>query len=77
MPFTIKADAYIKGGLPVIAVGRVYPAEPDVGSPINVELDDICWTDGRSLPTHLWADLSDDDREACENALLEAEGIFE
>jgi hypothetical protein len=66
----IEAPARIKRGLPVIAVGRVYPAEPDVGAGPCADLDDICFPDGRSIPTHWWQDLTQADLDACHDALL-------
>lgn len=71
MPEQIEAPARIKRGLPVIVVGRVHPAEPDVGCGPCAEIDDICWPDGRSIPTRMWQDLTQAEIDACHDALLE------
>ena len=73
MAKTIEADCTILGGLPVIAVGRVYPPEPDVGIFTNqADLDDLQWPTGHSIPTHMWERISQDDLDACLEALVEA-----
>jgi hypothetical protein len=66
-----EADARILGGLPVIVIGRIYPAEPDVGIfDEQPEVEDICWSTGKPIPTHMWERLTDADYEACKEALL-------
>lgn len=67
----VETEARILGGLPVIVVGRVYPAEPDIGCSESAEVDDICWLSGKSIPTRMWQRLSDGEyRDLC-SALLE------
>ena len=65
-----EATARILGGLPVLVIGRIHPAEPDIGAAESAEIDDICWPGGRSIPTHMWERLSQDDIDACQDALL-------
>jgi hypothetical protein len=70
MSRNIEADARVLGGLPVIVVGRVHPAEPDIGIfHEQPEVEDICWSTGKSIPTHMWERLTQDDLDACANAL--------
>jgi hypothetical protein len=67
-----EADARILGGLPVIVIGRIYPAEPDVGIfDEQPEVEDICWSTGKPIPSHMWERLTDKDFDACKEALLE------
>lgn len=69
----IETEARILGGLPVIVIGRVYPAEPDVGCGESAEVDDICWLSGKPIPTVMWQRISDSDyRDLCD-ALLECD----
>lgn len=71
MTRSVEAQARVLGGLPVIVVGRIHPAEPDVGiSNEQPEVEDICWLNGKSIPTHMWERLSSDDLDACAEALL-------
>lgn len=77
MPQQLEAEAKILRGLPVIVVGRVWPAEPDVGAAPSAEIDDICWPSGKSIPTRMWERLSDADYEACQEALLAADGDWD
>jgi hypothetical protein len=66
----IEAEAKILGGLPVLVIGRVHAAEPDVGCGESAEIDDICFTDGTPIATLMWERLSGDDYDACMAALL-------
>ena len=72
MAKTTEAEARILNGLPVIVYGRIHPAEPDVGCDESAEIDDICWMSGKPIPTKMWQRISDEDIEACEQALLES-----
>jgi len=69
----IEAETRILGGLPVIVVGRIHPAEPDVGFGESAEIDDICWLSGKPVPAQMWKRLTQDDISACQNALLGSE----
>jgi len=72
MSYVAEAKARILGGLPVIVIGRIHPAEPDVGIfDEQPEVEDICWSSGKPIPTHMWERLSDADYDACKEALLE------
>jgi hypothetical protein len=71
MATEVETEARILGGLPVIVVGRVYPAEPDVGCGESAEVDDICWPSGKSIPTRMWERISQKDLDACHDALLD------
>lgn len=73
MPVELEAEARILGGMPVLVVGRIYPAEPDVGCGESAEIDDICWPSGKPIPTRMWARLSQADLDACQDALLDQE----
>lgn len=66
-----ETEARIRNGLPVTVIGRVHPAEPDVGCGPCAEIDDICWLGGKSIPTRMWQDLTQADIDACHDALLE------
>ena len=69
---TREAEARILGGLPVTVIGKVYPAEPDVGlSHEQPEIFDIRWGTGQSIPASMWERLSEDDLNACEEALCD------
>lgn len=72
MPVELEAEARVIGGLPVIVVGRIYPAEPDVGCGESAEIDDILLPCGKPIPTRMWARLSQADITACQDALLGA-----
>jgi hypothetical protein len=73
MAILIETKTHILGGyMPVIVIGRVHPAEPDVGCGECPEIDEICWANGKPIPTRMWKRLLDCDIEACEDALLEA-----
>ena len=65
-----EAEARILGGLPVLVLGRIHPAEPDIGCSESAEIDDICWLSGKSIPTAMWERLSQKDIDACQDALL-------
>lgn len=65
-----EAEARILGGLPVLVIGRIHEAEPDIGCAESAEIDDICWLSGKSIPTRMWERLSQKDYDACEDALL-------
>ena len=66
----IETEARILGGLPVTVIGKVHPAEPDVGIfDKQPEVIDIRWNSGRSIPKSMWLRLSDEDFSACEEAL--------
>ena len=67
----VETEARILGGLPVIVVGRVYPAEPDIGCSGSAEVDDICWLSGKSIPTTMWQRISDGEYRDLRDALLE------
>lgn len=71
MPVELEAEARLLGGMPVLAVGRVYLAEPDVGCGESAEIDDICWPSGKPIPTRMWARMSQADLDACQDALLD------
>lgn len=62
----------LDGNLPVIVVGRVHPAEPDVGCGECAEIDDILFMNGKSIPTRMWQRISSKELDACEDALLSA-----
>jgi hypothetical protein len=70
MTHQIEVEAKILGGLPVLVIGRVHLAEPDVGCGESAEIDDICFTDGTPIATLMWERLSGDDYDACMAALL-------
>lgn len=67
----VEAEARILNGLPVLVYGRIHPAEPDVGCGESAEIDDICWTSGKSIPDSMWKRMKREDVEACQQALLE------
>jgi hypothetical protein len=69
----VETEARILGGLPVIVVGRIYPAEPDIGCSESAEVEDICWQSGKSIPTHMWQRISDSEYRDLRDALLECE----
>lgn len=72
MAHRIEACAHILGGLPVLVIGRIHPAEPDVGIfDEQPEVEDICWSSGKPIPTHMWEKLSDADYDVCREALLD------
>jgi hypothetical protein len=70
MTHQIEAEAKILGGLPVLVIGRVHPAEPDVGCGESAEIEDLQWLSGTPIPTLMWERLSGDDYDACMAALL-------
>ena len=73
MPHEIETEYHIlDGNLPVIVVGRIHPAEPDVGCGECAELDDIRFMNGKSIPTRMWKRIPSKELEACEDALLSA-----
>ena len=73
MAHEIETEHYIlDGNLPVIVVGRIHPAEPDVGCGESAEIDDILFMNGKSIPTRMWKRISDKELDACEDALLAA-----
>lgn len=70
---TLETEHHILGGnLPVIVVGRIHPAEPDVGCGECAEIDDILFMNGKSIPTRMWKRITSKEIDACEEALLEA-----
>lgn len=71
----VETEARILGGLPVIVIGRIHPAEPDVGCGESAEIDDICWMSGKSIPDSMWERLPQKDIDACQDALLEADYV--
>jgi len=73
MATQVETECRIKGGLPVLVIGRIYAAERDVGCGESAEIDDICWLSGKSIPSDMWRDLTDEDYAACQEALLECE----
>jgi len=77
MPTELEAEARILGGLPVIVIGRVYPAEPDVGCGESAEIDDISWPCGKPIPDRMWERMTQDDISACQDALLCAQTDWE
>ena len=67
----IEANAYILGGLPVTVSGRIHPAEPDVGIfSEQPEVYAICWMSGKPIPDHMLERMTQDDHDACADALL-------
>lgn len=74
MSTEVEAEARILGGLPVLVIGRLHPAEPDVGIfDEQPEIDDICWPGGKSIPTHMWQRISQKDLDECHDALRDAQ----
>jgi hypothetical protein len=69
----IEAETRILGGLPVRVIGRIHPAEPDVGAAESAEIDDIEWLSGRSVPDSIWKRLSRKDEDTLHDALLGAQ----
>jgi hypothetical protein len=65
-----EAQARILGGLPVLVIGRIHPAEPDVGYGESAEIEDICWLSGKPIPASMWDRLTTKDLKDCEDALL-------
>ena len=73
MAHTLETEHHILGGnLPVIVVGRIHPAEPDVGCGESAEIDDILFMNGKSIPTRMWQRISWKELDACQDALLSA-----
>lgn len=60
----IQFETKIKGGLPVIAVCKTYPAEPDVGVfSRQIELVELLWLSGKPLPASIENNISASDLE--------------
>lgn len=73
MAHVVEFDTTIFGGLPVTVQARVYPAEPDVGSPRPwAEVDAVTWRDGAQITRRLYDKLS---RAEWERLCEEAEEI--
>lgn len=69
----LETEHHILGGnLPVIVVGRIHAAEPDVGCGECAEIDDILFMNGKSIPTRMWKRISWKEISACEDALMSA-----
>lgn len=69
----VEAEAFILGGLPVLVFATAYPAEPDVGIFNDwIEIDDICWMSGKSLPDSMHKRMKRKDDEACIEAVRNA-----
>jgi hypothetical protein len=74
MATEVEAEARILGGLPVLVIGRLHPAEPDVGIfDEQPEIDNICWLGGKSIPTAMWQRISQSDLDDCHEALRDAQ----
>lgn len=69
---SIETEARILGGLPVLVIGRVHPAEPDIGCGESAEIEDICWLSGKSVPDSIWKRLKRKDEDALHEAILAA-----
>ena len=73
MTHELETEHHILGGnLPVIVVGRIHPAEPDVGCGESAEIDDILFLNGKSIPSRMWKRISSKEIDACQDALLAA-----
>ena len=69
----LETEHHILGGnLPVIVVGRIHEAEPDVGCGECAEIDDIQFLNGKSIPTRMWRRITSKELDACQDALLSA-----
>ena len=69
----LETQHHILGGyLPVIVVGRIHPAEPDVGCGETAEIDDILFLNGKPIPTRMWQRITSKELDACQDALLSA-----
>ena len=69
----LETEHHILGGnLPVIVVGRIHAAEPDVGCGECAEIDDILFMNGKSIPTRMWKRITSKELDACQDALLSA-----
>jgi len=73
MPRTIETEAKIKGGLPVIVEGIVWPAE--AGWAPQAEVREIYWHSGHKLTRKAYDSLSNKDWETCADALIEESGL--
>jgi len=75
MSIEIETEARIFGGLPVLVFATVYEAEPDVGIfDEQIEIDDICWLSGKSLPVSMHKRITRKDDAACIDAVRSALG---
>lgn len=62
----------VKGGMPVLVIARIYPAEPDVGIMHEyAEIEDICWPTGKPVTQKVYDSISKDDMERLTEAALE------
>jgi hypothetical protein len=54
MSKTVEFHSSIKGGLPVLVLARVHPAEPDVGCGESAEIEGIFWLSERAVTDTVW-----------------------
>lgn len=72
MSVTREFEATVKGGMPVLVIARIHPAEPDIGiMGEQVDIEDICWLSGKPITQKVWASISEDDMERLAEAALE------
>jgi hypothetical protein len=65
-------ESTVLGGLPVWVEARVHRPEPDVGIfHEQVEIEDICWLSGKTLPPKVQDRIKDDDIERLQYEALD------
>lgn len=68
----LEISASVKGGLPVIALVRTWPAEPDVGIfSTQVEIEDILWTNGKPVTQRVYDSIPASDLEAIKEKAID------
>lgn len=63
----VEFETTVKGGLPVIATCRLYPAEPDIGiTQEQVEMESICWLSGKEVSRNVYRSIPQSDIDRIE-----------